>query len=121
MTSEDNAVVKVNREIIPRIIGREGSTITKLEKKLGVHLTVEPSSLETGKNVRFELNETRGNLDLTFHKKLVGKLANIYVEDSFILSATIGKKTRIRVAKNSDVGKALLKALIEKKEITVTI
>lgn len=121
MTSEDKAVVKVNRAIIPRIIGREGSTITKLEKKLGVHLTVEPSSLETGEKVRFELNETRGNLDLTFHKKLVGKLANIYVEDSFVLSATIGKKTRIRVAKNSDVGKALLKALIEKKEITVTI
>lgn len=121
MTSENNAVLRVDREIIPRIIGREGSTITKLEKKLGVRLTVEPSSLETGEKVKFELNETRGNLDLAFHKQLVGKLANIYVEGAFLLSATIRRKARIRVAKNSDVGRAVLKALIERKEITVTV
>jgi predicted PilT family ATPase len=84
-------------------------------------LSVEPSSLELGEKVKFEVKETRVNLDLVFHKRLVGAIANIYIAGAFLLSATIGKKARIRIDKSSDIGRTMLKALIEKKEVKVTI
>jgi ATPase len=121
LKNENNAVLRVDRGIISRIIGKDGSTITKLERKLGIHLSVEPSSLELGEKVKFEVKESRVNLDLVFHKRLVGKIANIYIAGAFLLSATIGRKARIRIAKSSDIGKTMLKALIEKKEVKVTI
>jgi ATPase len=41
ITGRDSALVKVDRNVIPRLIGKGGRNITKLEDKLGIHIDVE--------------------------------------------------------------------------------
>jgi len=44
MESPTKAIAMLPDNIVPRLIGKRGSTITRLEKKLGVHIDVVPES-----------------------------------------------------------------------------
>lgn len=119
--SDDRVAIRVDNKVIPRIIGREGAMISKVEKKLGVHIDVEPRIPALGKEVDCEISESGNSIDFVFDTNLVGKIASFYIEDQFVFSATIGKKAAIKVGKSSDVGKQLLKTIVGKKNIKVLI
>jgi ATPase len=121
MTNENRVVVKVDNSVIPRLIGRDGSMISSVEKRLGIHIDVEPKIPALGKEVNFGVNETGNSLEFVFDKRLVEKVASFYVEDNFLFSATVGKKSSIKVGKESEVGSELLRALVGKKKIKVLI
>lgn len=119
LTSDNAAVVKVENSYIPRLIGKDGSTISKLEEKLGIHIDVEPRTLAVGREVEFEINETGNSIEFTFSKGAPKRNIAIYVGDEFLFSAIVGKRGRIRVTKRSDIGKELIRALTSKKRIKV--
>lgn len=119
--SEDKAIVRVDNEIIPRLIGRNGVTISDIEKRLGIHIEVEPKIPALGMEINFGINETGNSLGFNFDKKFTGKIASVYIEDDFLFSATIGKKGSIKVTKDSDIGKELLKAIVGRKRIRVLV
>jgi ATPase len=117
--SEERVIVRVQNEIVPKLIGREGKTVKALETKLGVGIEVEPFAATTGKTLQFELKETGGYMVLYFNKKLSGKTANVYVENEYLFTATVGRKGDIKVSKDSDIGKALLRALSSRRDVKV--
>jgi len=119
LVSDTKAIVRVENEIIPKLIGKEGNTISAIEKKLGIHIEVEPKVPAVGKEVEFQMNESGNSLELSFDRRLIGKVANFYVEDEFLFSATVGKKGKIKVNKSSEIGKDLIRALVNKKKIRV--
>lgn len=119
--SEGSATVKVDNNVIARLIGKNGTTISDIEKKLGIHIDVEPRIPALGKEINFGINETGNSLEINFDKRFTESLASIYLEDAFLFSATIGKKGNIKVTKDSDIGKELLKAVVSKKRIKVLI
>ena len=119
--SDEKAIVRVDNEIIPRLIGKNGTVISEIEKRLGVHIEVEPNIPALGREINFGISETGNSLGFNFDKRFVGKIASIYIEDGFLFSATIGKKGNIKVTKDSDTGKELLKAIVGKKLIRVLI
>jgi len=121
LVSDNKAVVRVDNNVIARLIGKEGNTISAIEKKLGLRIEVEPKVPAIGKEVEFEITETGNSIEFKFNKKFVGKVANFYVEDEFLFSATIGKKANIKLNKASEIGKEVLRALISKKKIKVLI
>jgi ATPase len=121
LTSDNAAVVKVENSYIPRLIGKDGSTISKLEEKLGIHIDVEPRTLAVGREVEFEINETGNSIEFTFSKDAPKRNIAIYVGDEFLFSAIVGKRGRIRVTKRSDIGKELIRALTSKKRIKVLV
>lgn len=121
IASENQAVVRVENEIVPRLIGKNGSMITSIEKRLGIHLEVEPKITALGKEIEFQTRETGNSLEFDFDKKLTGKVASIYLEDNFLFSATIGKKGIIKVTKDSEIGKELVKAFVRKKRIKILL
>lgn len=122
LVSNNRAVVRVDNEIVPIIIGRKGVTVTKLEEKLGVKIDVEPLvPSSSGKEVRYEIKEVGNRIDLSFDEELTGEVANVYVGDEYLFSATIGKKSQIRVSKKSDLGRRLLRGLVSKQRIRVLI
>jgi len=110
LVSDDKAVVRVNNEMISRLIGKDGVMISKIEKMLGIRIEVEPRIPAIGKETKFKLKEVGNSLELKFDKNLIGKIASIYVENEFLFSATVGKKGKIRVTKSSGIGKKLVKA-----------
>ena len=42
LTSKNRALVKVNKRVIPKIIGKNGKNIARIEKKLGIQIDVQP-------------------------------------------------------------------------------
>lgn len=119
--SEEKAVVKVENKAIPYLIGKNGSNISKLEKRLGIKIEVKPRIPALGREVYFEIEESGNSIGFRFNRDLVGRIASVYVEENFLFSATIGKKGRIRVNKSSDVGNELVKAILSKKKIKVLV
>ncbi len=121
LLSDNRALVRVDNEIVPILIGKKGATVTKLEEKLGIKIDVEPLAPSAGKEVRYDFKEVGNRIDLVFDEDLTGKVANVYVGDQYLFSATIGKKSKIRVSKRSDLGRALLRALVSKQRIRALI
>lgn len=121
IVSENRAVVRVSNKAIPKLIGKNGSTISSLEKKLGIRIEVEPKVPSLGKEAKFELKDAGSALEIKLGKRRAGRIANFYVDGEFLFSATIGKKGAVKVAKDSEAGGKLLKAILEKKEIKVFI
>lgn len=117
----EKAVVRVNNKIVPRLIGKNGSMITQIEKRLGIRIEVEPKLPTFGREVSFGINEVGNSLEFIFDKKLAGKVANFYVNGEFLFSATVSKRGSIRITKSSGIGKELVRAIASKKEIRVLI
>jgi ATPase len=119
--SDNKAVLKVDSESIPILIGKKGATISKLEKSLGISIDVEPATPTGGSEVRFRIAEFGNRIDVEFDKKYVGQVASVYIDNEYLFSATIGKKSQIRVSKGSDLGKALLRAKVGEKVIKILV
>ena len=119
--SDNKAILRVNSESIPRLIGKKGATISKLEESLGISIEVEPAGPTGGNEVRHTVSETGNRIELEFDERNVGQVASVYVDNEYLFSATIGKRGRIRVSKRSDLGKALLRATVGKKTIKILV
>ncbi len=119
--SDNRVAVKLRNDFIPRFIGKEGKTVHALEEKLGISIDVEPAVNSMGKEIKFDVGETGGYVVLTFDKKVFGKGANIFIDSTYLFTATIGRSGEIKVSKHSDIGKALIAAMASKKEIKVFI
>lgn len=117
--SENRVQVIVDNDVIGKLIGKEGSNITKIEDKLGIHIDVEPRVASTGNEVGFEASEVGNSIVFQFSPKMKGKKVDIYVNDDYLLSATVGKKHQVKVSKSSGIGKDILKGILGKKKIRV--
>lgn len=119
--SENKVKVRVDNDIVGRVIGKEGSMINALEEKLGVHIDVEPKTPSIGKEITFGVSESGNSIELNFDRSYVGKNASVYVDNEFLFSAIIGKRSNIKITKSSDLGKQMVNALFAKKKIKVML
>lgn len=117
VVSENKVVVRVANEYIPRIIGREGVTVKNLEDKLGISIDIEPKIPSLGREIFFGLTESGNSITLAFDRKYIGKTANVYIGENFLFSAIVGKKSNIKISKDSDIGRQLVRALVNKAKI----
>ncbi len=119
IVSGNKAIIRVRNEAIPRIIGKNGKTISKLEERLGIKLEVEPLRKAIGKELGFQVIELGNSLEFNIGKRYAGKPVSFYVDNEFLFSATVSKKGKIKISKGSEIGKKLLRALISKKAIKI--
>ena len=121
--SENSIKVKVDKQNIPSIIGRGGSTIKDLEKTLQVHIdVVEKDSYEltnSNSGLPFDFSESRTFMTLTVEKQHAGFNANIYVNDNYLTSSRIGRNGQIKIPKRSSISKRLMKVANSKNDIQI--
>ncbi|HEX7142739.1 MAG TPA: PINc/VapC family ATPase [Nitrososphaeraceae archaeon] len=115
--SDNKVRIKVGKEIIPKIIGKSGSTVSELEKLLGLRIDIEPKIPVLGKGVDFQINESGSSILIITDNKEVGSNVGIYINNEFLLSSQIGRKSRIKVDKRSEYGKKLLNAILTSSDI----
>ncbi len=120
-SGEDKAIIKVRNEIVPKIIGKEGKMIKSLEERLGISIDIQPLVETMGKEIKFDIAETGAYIVLAFDKRFSGKNANIYLENDYLFTATIGNSGQIRVNKDSDLGRKILRAVSNKRLVSVFI
>jgi len=109
--SENSVKVKVDKQKIPSIIGKGGSTINNLEKMLKVHIdVVEKGSGETSIDYElpFTFSESKTAVILSVSREYTGMHADVYVDDKYITSSRIGRKGQIKIPKRSDIAKKLM-------------
>ncbi|MFH1229080.1 MAG: PINc/VapC family ATPase [Candidatus Aenigmatarchaeota archaeon] len=119
--SDSKIAVKIKNELIAKVIGKEGRTIKALEDKLGLSIDVQPMVESVGKEIKFDHSDTGAYIVFYFDKHLSGKNANIYVEDEYLFSATIGRAGQIKVSKDSDLGRQVIRTISASKSIKVFI
>lgn len=119
--SNNNIRIRVDRDSVPSLIGRGGSTVNELEKNLGVHIDVEPKTEPSQIGERFEMSESGNNVILEVDEDKSGMDADIYVRDSHLLSTRVGKRGRIIIPKRSSSGKRIINAVMSKDDIRVSV
>ena len=119
IVSERKIQVKVDKEVVPRLIGKGGSTINELEVILGVSIDVEAKTPALGKQIGFDIVEAGSAITFLTNGNAVGKAIDIYVENDFVLSSQVGKKARVKIDKRSASGKKLISAFLSGQEIKI--
>ena len=117
--SDNKVRIKVQKDTIPRIIGKGGSTISELEDLLGVRIDVEMKTPTLGKEVYFEINESGNGVVIKLDEQTIGNKVNLYIDDEFICANQVGKKSRIKIDKRSESGRKILNALIAGQKISI--
>lgn len=115
--SPNKAIVRVEKSVIPRLLGRKGETITRIEKELGISIDVEPKVPALGEEIEYEVSESGKAVELLVDSKLRGETLSIYIDGEYFFSATVGKGGKIRVSRRSEQGRKLLAALSSGKDI----
>ena len=105
--SDNKVRIKVQKDTIPRIIGKGGSTISELEDMLGVRIDVEMKTPTLGKEVYFEINESGNGVVIKLDEQTIGNKVNLYIDDEFICANQVGKKSRIKIDKRSESGRKI--------------
>jgi ATPase len=117
--SDNRVQVKVGKDVIARIIGKGGSTISELERMLGIKIDVEAKTPTLGKEIDFEVSEAGSTVNILVDRSAIGKKVDVYIEDEFILNSQVGKKASIKTDKRSDNGKKIINALLAGNKISL--
>lgn len=114
--------VTVASHVKPAIIGRGGSNIIDLEKKLGLRIDVverKESDSSSGFEIPFDYSESHSFIILTVDKDHTHKHVDLFVGDEIVGSARIGHKGQIKIPKRSSTARTLLDMASSKNSIKV--
>ncbi len=110
VVSGNRAILRVAKEDISYVIGKNGTRISELEKTVGMHISVEPI-LDTLKHeIGYKVFESGGYISVSMPKAHIGSNVDIYKGKEYLFSATVGKKAIIKVKKKSELGTKVLQA-----------
>jgi len=114
--SNDKIRIIVNKEVIPRIIGRGGSTISEIEKTLGVRIDVEAKVPLIGNEIAFSITESGSRIYLLVDEMHIGKKANLFLGDELLISNQIGKKAKLKLDKKSEIGRKVFNTIMSNNQ-----
>lgn len=127
MLSGNKIEVYLPKDEIGQFIGKEGANIQKIEKKLGFSIDVkelteqERHSDSQGEAIQFQIEETKNAILLKTSPRYAGQQAEIYIDDHFLFTSTIGKKGDLKIHKKSKLGQTLVNDLNKNRKIEVKI
>ena len=108
--SSNHIKMFVDEDEISQVIGKGGENIDKLEKDLGLNITVEPKSNTLKSEVDFSLEESGNSIILEVSEGLSGKEVDVYDNDEFLFTATVGKSGTVSLTKESELSGQILSA-----------
>lgn len=123
MLSDNKAAIYVPEKDIPRIIGKQGVMIEKIEKELGISIDVRELKdfTQKKKDIQYEINETGNSLIFRFSRNFINNFVSVYIGSELLFSATVGKKAEIKVNKKSEVGRKLIYGINKNLNIFVKL
>lgn len=125
--SDNRCSVYVPEKDIAKIIGKGGKNIDMIEKELGIKVDVKEISDNTSRyeekkeKIDYELKINKKQIMFELGIKMQNKDVDIYLDNEFMMTAKAGKTGIIKVKKNNNIGKVLLKEINKGKEISLFI
>jgi ATPase len=119
--SDSKCIVKVPERDIARIIGKEGKTISALEKKIGMGIDVQelerkPAD-ENKKELRYEFVEKKNSLMFILGHKFEYKDVDIYLDEDPIVTVKAGINGVIKIKKKNNIGSLLSNGINSGKNV----
>ncbi len=127
--SDNKCIVHVPEADIAKIIGKQGSNITKIEEKLGIGIDIKSLDekyetkgiSKTGQEVPFNINYKKNHLMIELGMDMQNREVDVYINDEFLLSAKAGMTGIIKIKKNNNIGRRLQEAMGRKEKIRFLI
>ena len=127
--SDNKCVVYVPESDIARIIGKQGSNITRVEEKLGIGIDIKSieekyqvkGTAKENKEVPFEINFRKNNIIIELGIDMQNRDIDIYAGEEFVLSAKAGKTGSIKIKKNNPIGRRLMEALNRHEKVRLVV
>lgn len=117
IVSGRRAIVKVPEGKIPKVLGKKGKRIKKIEEDLRVSIDIVPKEVEF-KGLEVEESDKH----YVIHAKgLEGKTVEVYADDEYLFSALVNKNGVIKVRKDKESGRSLRIALSRGAKIKVKV
>ncbi|MBO8181783.1 MAG: Flp pilus assembly complex ATPase component TadA [Archaeoglobus sp.] len=117
--SERKAIVRVPEDQISFLLGRRGRNIRRIEDEVKVSIDVQPlKEKRKGKVMEAEVGESKKQW-LIYVPGLEGREVDVFAENEYITTASVGRKGVIRIRKDKDPGKTIKIALMRGKKIYV--
>jgi len=102
-------VVKVDREHIPRLIGRDGATISEMEERLGVRIDVRPRAAR--KTIPLSAERTKDAVQLFFHEDMSRRNVCVLVDGLPVFDGSVGRRGVMRIPLSTEAGRRLAEAM----------
>jgi ATPase len=120
MISNDKCVVFVPASKKPMIIGRQGSNIEQIEKKLGLSIDVREindRSSTRSNTVQYEVKIDKKNITFLLGSHEANKDTDIYIDDKYLLTVKSSKRSVVKINKSSTQGREIFHCLNEQGKI----
>ena len=119
----NHATVFVDDHAIPKIIGRHGSNIEKLERRTGFKIDIRSFEDEGPKRPKEEfevrVKEEKRFVILKTEDKISGKTVEAYVDGTYLFTATVGKRGEIKIGTRTKIGQDILNAIVSGRKIII--
>jgi ATPase len=120
MSGDGRATVRVPEDLMSRIIGKKGATVTELEKNFRIHLDIVPLNNRT-----FLERDVAGveikNKIIYLNVKDPNQAVKFYVDNILILQAKSSGKGIVRIKIQSDTGAALYNYIKAGKSVEYSV
>ena len=122
--SENRVLVKVAKHLIPSVIGRRGSNISDLERRLSISIDVEErdgDGAPVGEPVPVSISESKNALLLDVGEEYASMNAAVYVGEAFLTSRRVGRRGQIKLPKRSEAARRLSEMAASEDDVRVAI
>lgn len=121
----NKAEIFVAKDKIPELIGKGGSNIDRLEKELGIRLSVKELSSSLPRreteNIQYKINEKGRKLSISVENKYAGKTVELWLENEFFFDVIVGKSGDISLNLKSPQTRSLIKGIKMNQNLEVKI
>ncbi|NQU97897.1 Flp pilus assembly complex ATPase component TadA [Candidatus Woesearchaeota archaeon] len=126
VVSNNKCIVYVPDKDRSSIIGRNGSNIEKIEKKLGLSIDVrdlqknnqqKTPAAGNGENINFTVKLHKSNIVFMLPMEHSDEDIDVFVEKDYALTAHSSKKAIIKLSKKNKIGKVIAEAVKYKEKI----
>jgi len=108
--SDNHIRLMVSEDEVSHVIGKGGENIDRLENELGLDITVEPKTPTTKGEIDFSVSEKGKSVIIDVGGEKSGTEVDIYEDDEFLFTATVGKSGDISLTKKSELANRVLGA-----------
>ena len=103
--------VRVDSNVVPKLIGKKGKNIEEVEKQLGMSISVESKDGSLKGEIPWQYEESGAYVNLRVESGLAGVQVDILKGRDYLFSAHVGKNGIIRIKKKSTLGRKVVQAI----------
>jgi ATPase len=129
VVSNNKCIVYISERDRAAIIGKGGSNIEKIERKLGIGIDIrdlnesptKEAPVDSGENIHYTSKIHDSNIIFMLPLEYSEEDVDVFIDGDYALTATSSKKAIIKLSKNNKIGKRISEAIKYKEQIELKL